>query len=231
MNERTANLTNVQKTLPALRQINDLYNRGRSMRKERENKLLKHDFDASETRFLVYIYLAGAVFVASWFLMAGILKVFPWLPGFVIIPTMIGLPIAAVLWYRKNAKEDTRIKGMRLSNEYMAKIEAISREIQTVAQKNTDIFTLLPRDYRYYDAAVFFEQAFANGRADTMKEAINLYETHLHQQSMERLGAQILKENRRQSAMLASIEANTYRTANAAESAANAAVIGFLTRD
>ena len=66
-----------------------------------------------------------------------------------------------------------------------ARLEDISRNIQAVVQENQTLIDTMPRDYQYYYAGSFFEQALANGRADSMKEAINLFVEHLHRRDQK----------------------------------------------
>ncbi|BDR53683.1 hypothetical protein KIM372_15900 [Bombiscardovia nodaiensis] len=53
-----------------------------------------------------------------------------------------------------------------------------------------------PADYLTSEAANFFANAVSNGRADTVKEMVNLYEVTLHQQRMENLQQQQLNAQR-----------------------------------
>lgn len=52
----------------------------------------------------------------------------------------------------------------------------------------------IPSAYQYREALDFFIKTLETRRADTEKEVFNLYEEHLHQQKLERIEEQKLKE-------------------------------------
>lgn len=106
--------------------------------------------------------------------------------------------------------------------------DAISNEIYQLTIQNENILATLPRDYRYYDAVAFFESALANGRADSMKEAINLYEEHIHRMNMELNGRQMLEQSRMQGVMLANIEENSRAAAYNSNMAATFSILNYL---
>lgn len=82
--------------------------------------------------------------------------------------------------------------------------------------------------FRYYDALLFLESTLENGRADSMKEALNLYETHLHQERMEVNSRITLEMNMRQCQMLAGIEESMARVERDANIAATFSILNFL---
>lgn len=53
-----------------------------------------------------------------------------------------------------------------------------------------------PENYCTVDAVEFFYNVINNYRADSMKEAINLYETHMHQQRVESNQQQAIKQQK-----------------------------------
>ena len=61
----------------------------------------------------------------------------------------------------------------------------------------------VPVDYRYSTAVQSICFYFRNMRADTIKEAINLYEEELHRLRLENTAELVLRENQKQTAMLA----------------------------
>ena len=124
----------------------------------------------------------------------------------------------------KNKHEQTEAE----INTMMPQMESISQEIYRVTTENQEKINLMPRDYRYYDAVAFFESALANGRADSMKEAINLYEETIHRQNMELNGRQMLEQCRMQSAMLANIEQYSKEAAINSGIAATFSVMNYL---
>lgn len=55
---------------------------------------------------------------------------------------------------------------------------------------------VLPPDYRYYMAAEYIYNCFRNDRADTMREAVELYEEQYHRRKMEHAIGQVMEEQK-----------------------------------
>ena len=117
-------------------------------------------------------------------------------------------------------------KAQAVSSQY---IRQASAEIDQIALDNQDVINQLPRDYRCYDAAVYLEYVLANRLADTMKEAMHLYQMMLHQRRMENYQQQLILANQRQAHMLTAIEQNTRLTSQAAASIALSYIIRSTT--
>ena len=111
-----------------------------------------------------------------------------------------------------------------------AQLEAISRELEAFTARNAAIIDTMPRDYRCYDAVCFFEAVLANGRAENLKQAMDLYEEHKFRLSMEQQNNLLLQRQRLQSEMIASLEENAARAAQNAELALNFSILSFLVR-
>ncbi len=89
-------------------------------------------------------------------------------------------------WWSKiaNAKYDARIQALKDEcdgeipklQEEIAKIDTLLSEC---AEPMADSLKFLPENYRYLRAVVFMGKAIENLRADSLKEAINLYEAHV----------------------------------------------------
>jgi hypothetical protein len=60
----------------------------------------------------------------------------------------------------------------------MDQINSICGEI------DDDDISILPPNYRFYNAAAFFYHAFTNQRAFTMQQAVNLYEDETRKDQM-----------------------------------------------
>lgn len=129
---------------------------------------------------------------------------------------------------KDNDNDDNQTSKVLIQNGQV--YEQISAEIEQIANENREVINAIPRDYRYYDAVAFFENALANGRADSMKEAVNLYETHLHQMRLENANQQMLFINEQQSKMMAEIEKNTRDAKRATELNTAFNVLYFLSR-
>lgn len=96
-----------------------------------------------------------------------------------------------------------------LSPYYRYKIEKIQsvkfpleEEIQDLASHvenhltTDDRMDIIPTKYRYPDAVDFFYDVITVGRANSMKEAMNLYEDHLHKWRLENKNEEILELQR-----------------------------------
>lgn len=68
-----------------------------------------------------------------------------------------------------------------------------AKEIRNEAEKQIDILLeqlkipleYVPKDYRYSTALEYFYNSYINGRASTLKEAIDSFDTYLHRKKME----------------------------------------------
>lgn len=88
---------------------------------------------------------------------------------------------------KKNEQIEEQNKQIVANNEQL-KIQAQNilnelQQVQIVYQER--LSSWYPVNYCSVDAVEFFYNAINNYRADNLKEAINLYETHLHQQRVE----------------------------------------------
>jgi len=85
----------------------------------------------------------------------------------------------------KVAKKDLR--------QIVQKHDELKIRLEDIIQEKKEIISIIPEKYRYPLAANFFAEVLENGRADSMKEAMNLYEEQLHRWKMENKMEQILK--------------------------------------
>lgn len=128
---------------------------------------------------------------------------FSWKPGLLIT----GILVFLLLRRRENKKVTKVNEQIRAQNEQaqahnqpilmqeQAVIEKIKQAQERLAQ---ELPVWYPRDYCCIDAAEFFLNAIQNHRADSIKEAVNLYETTQHQQRLEAAQQQML-ENQQES--------------------------------
>ena len=68
----------------------------------------------------------------------------------------------------------------------IAQLEADAVTLQKAAK---ELLAFLPDTYRNAEAACYMLLAVKDGRADTLKEAMNLYEEQLHRWKMEKIAA------------------------------------------
>lgn len=236
MNERELALEKVNLALPVYEKINELYFAANSLNQQamaaradeervRQNMNKRHKTDWKNMNYGLF-FIGFIILIPLMVAVDSTLKKMP----FVSVLLKIAILVGAVMLY---LKRKARIKNKHEQTEaeintMMPQMESISQEIYRVTTENQEKINLMPRDYRYYDAVAFFESALANGRADSMKEAINLYEETIHRQNMELNGRQMLEQCRMQSAMLANIEQYSKEAAINSGIAATFSVMNYL---
>ena len=60
-----------------------------------------------------------------------------------------------------------------------------SQQIQMMVNKLNEPLSFVPPDYRFSEAIEYFYRSYCNKKADTLKEAVTLYDTYAHQRRME----------------------------------------------
>ena len=70
-----------------------------------------------------------------------------------------------------------------------AAIAQLEADAVTLEKAAKELLAFLPDTYRNAEAACYMLLAVKDGRADTLKEAMNLYEEQLHRWKMEKLAA------------------------------------------
>lgn len=116
----------------------------------------------------------------------------------------IGIPtIGAILggvggYFAKKAYYKAQNEKIDDENEEVKKQEqVVLNDLQQVqAEYRERVGTWYPESYCSVDAVEFFYNAIKNYRADNMKEAINLYETTLHQRRVEDNQQQAIKQQK-----------------------------------
>lgn len=92
--------------------------------------------------------------------------------------------------------DQEKIKKLSKINEpRFIKIKELEEEMDEIKKKYEFITSVLPEKYRNFNAASYILDAIINTRADTLKEAINLYEQALHNWRMEKLLENHIKMN------------------------------------
>lgn len=110
-----------------------------------------------------------------------------------VITAIFYFPIALYLG-RKNAKKD-------LEN-VINRSDELKESIKAILYEKNEIISIIPEKYRYPLAANFFTEVLENGRADSMKEAMNLFEEQLHRWKMENKMDRVLKNQQIESTAL-----------------------------
>ncbi len=232
---RQAALADVQNALPVFEQINNLYLQAENLNQQ----VMLRQANAANVSSVVGRAKSGAIAFGSLFIT---LPLCAWVSNFMANSHSIGLaailiclvaPFAIAYYLYKGIKDrDMNVRVQKAENnaitEFEPQMEQLSQEIYRLYTENAALINPIPRDYRNYNAVVFFESALANGRADSMKEALNLYEEYLHRAALELNSQMALEQSRQQSAMLANIEESSRQTAVNSGIAAGFSVLNFL---
>lgn len=235
MNERELALARVSAALPILEQINDLYlnaininQRGMAQAAQAEQSKMNSVKTYPAIGAVITFFLLD--FVLS-FVVARIASALPSpIENAVGIGYFIFTIIACIVVYRTVkakvlASVDTASPA---TPKYRQMIDEISDEIYRLTVENEAAISQIPRDYRYYDAVAYFEHVLANEQAESMKEAINLFEEHLHRQRLEQNSAILLEQAQRQSQMLSNIERSSNAAAQNSGMAAAFSILNYL---
>ena len=104
----------------------------------------------------------------------------------------------------------------RSVNKMNANKEAIQKDIYAMRSRQDELYMSIcnvlekvPQDYRYYIAVNYIVDCLQKGRADSMKEAINLYEEQLHRWKLENAAMEAVILQQQQAASLRSIQASS----------------------
>lgn len=102
-----------------------------------------------------------------------------------IIMAFIEVFTVMVLWLKQTTKKAEDYKNSKLPQMERA-LDAIAHQLEDLVNTSEARILLetIPQDYATYDAVSFFIIALRNGRADTLKEVINLYENELHKRAL-----------------------------------------------
>lgn len=223
MNPKEEALLKIRAAMPPLKEIDELYNTALNLSQQAEVSDTRVASGRSG-RAKVIAILAGflSIYLYSFLFFKIIGPIFPKivdsLVGVVIFIASTVMVVRFVYRFVRGFVEGLTNQSRQATAKIAPSIQRISDQIEQIATDNADVISAMPRDYRYYEAAQFFENALENGRADNMKEAVNLYEDNLHKLRMENYNHQLLFANEQQSRMLAEIEArekSIERTTNA----------------
>lgn len=229
MNERNQAIQTVSAAVPALRRIDELYAMANNISQQSTAAKVRLDSKKKQR--------PGSIIAALWLTVVACEAVMTlinalfhnlFLAYLGIIPTIIVCrKVYRKIKIKNRSEDETTAKALKKNEELYTEI---SEEIEQVSFQYNDAIAAIPRDYRYYYAVNFFENVLINGRADSMKEAINLYENHLHQMRMENANQRLLLMNEQQSRMMSEIERNTRDTAYAVNMNTAFNVLYFLSR-
>ncbi len=116
------------------------------------------------------------------------------------LPFMLLFSVGLFAFVKIHEKTKERKFKKIYQNEIQPQIDQAKEEVNNIkiavqefAQKNLHLIEFLPMQYRHLQAVSFMFYAVKNGRADTLKEAINLYEEQLHRWKVENAAQEALE--------------------------------------
>lgn len=182
------------------------------------DKIKKKGFRAAPG-ILIIIFTGVFLFFASIISVVVMAAGKPYEELGVMIGTLLGvliimLTVGAVLIYKLGfCRARTRKIQQKAQQEWQAKygelrannektIDQLMEERHVFEKRNIGVLDFLPDIYRTQLAAAFMERAVRTGRADTLKEAMNLYEEQMHRWTLEEQGRQLLQQKELQTAMI-----------------------------
>lgn len=160
--------------------------------------------EAANKRYASQMKLVKIIcFVIGFFLMS-----LPATLGFLLIAADIG----GYFWYKSFSRQT-------IVGTAEAAAEAENNKAQRIFENNIEDMNFLPVDYWYPMATGYMIKMVGTQRADTLKEALAMYDAQLHRWKVEEANAQMVEQQMIQSAHLKSIK-NSSRV-NAAANVAN----------
>ena len=232
ISEREMALSKVNNAIPVFSKINELYYRANTINQRAQANEADLEYTRRHNGSVKGLLISLVVGALIGDLLASIIrlifKVNSAAANNIILDVfVIGGAVLSVLlsiMIMKNKKryisEEQNIMDKRLAS--------ISDEICDITIKNDAVISQIPRDYRYYEAVEYFEKVLANGAAESMKEAIALYEESCHRRNIELNNSIIADQMRAQTQMMKYIEDNTGRTAYNSGIAATFSVLNYL---
>lgn len=133
------------------------------------------------------------------------------------VVSYIVLLVLSILYDTKSSNKAKQQKYDRIS--YLQKeIDTRNLWISRYIEKHIDVVSKVPSKYFYPIAIDYFIEVISNGRADTLKEAMNLFEEQLHRWKIEDMTKSAMIAQQQTAANSAAI-----RTSSAINAAANVA--------
>lgn len=161
--------------------------------------------------FIFLILMSGAVKLIS--LLLSLLPMTIGLMTTIIFGACLAIVIGMVCWLTtKNPETIARLKKEAAQKKTF--LEADKKKYADELTIISQTIGIVPPNYRYEIAIEFMYNCFANERADTVKEAVNLYEEQLHRWKMENIAQQNLRIQAQQASYLNSIKNSTSSIAN-----------------
>lgn len=220
--------------LPVLKEINDLYNFGESLRQRTAVRQTNQKTNNTRYARLKAALVSLILYAVLSLILDVIIVPIAYKTGFRILTllySIVGVGVCIYVYFYLK-KIFSAHKPVETTEDITAgkQLEKISERILEISTENCEVLERIPADYRCYDAVLFMERAARNGRADNMKEAINLYEEDLHRRRLETNSAVAIHMQQEQCKMLSDIEYNSHRAAVNSGIAATFSVLSYLGR-
>ena len=189
MNTREELLNGLNDAVSIIRQLSNIQNRLNQVRGQYKNLKPNKKIGKLLKGLFVLCVLSCVMMLLQmniWGLITGIIQV------------AVGCIVVKFIYKKINEKIDADNQQIVAENEQIkAQEQAVLNDLQKVQIAYRErVSYWYPDNYCTVDAVEFFHNAVKNYRADSLKEAINLYETALHQRRVENTQKQALQEQR-----------------------------------
>lgn len=138
-----------------------------------------------ENLFLHFLFILFLGFV-EFLVMPNVIVLLPIMFPFGILATIIGV-IRAKFVLKKGKKE----------------LVELSQQIPSMIERLSGPLSFVPPDYRFSEAIEYFYRSFCNQKANTLRDAVILYDNYVHQKKMEASQEELIQQ---QIAVLRQIE-------------------------
>lgn len=176
METREELLNSLGEALSIIRQLSSIQQRLNQVRSQYKNIVPHKEMSKRVKKYWAIVIVIGILsFMMEMGTFAGI------------VYAVINIALIKLYYVFKNKKIDTNNELARVNNENVKPQEqAVLNELQQVQIAYRErVGYWYPDNYCSVEAVEFFYNSVMNYRADNLKEAINLYETFLHQRRVE----------------------------------------------
>lgn len=161
-------------------------------KKNERDKAIEIDYvDAEGITYIVIIVLAFFISLAE----SNLLMVIVITVVTIFVCTCIFHPIVRFFTAPYREEKISKISGQVVAIEQKVKSSRKKKEEFLKQQETQNAKRIIPEGYRSSNAVACFIKYFESGRAENLKEAINLYEDSLHKQRVEALQQAQLEQN------------------------------------
>lgn len=162
--------------------------------------------------FFIVFGLPILNFICAWYLYSfkGAVEQFRSFSTLIFISIIVFI-FVSVIWiimsYFSKKSQLSKLEN-KLQNK-KDELASINRNLYDIATTIKDKITILPPDYQYSMAAEYIYSCLRNQRANTIGEAVNLYEDQLHKWRVENSLQQLNQMQKEQAASLRYIKATS----------------------